>query len=141
MMACLPDAGLNGRARVAKGVCLGPALQKRRQFGEMLGGEARLTTRCGMATRHVHALLQLTLEPQAHCPRRDPERGGDILLILALLLQLPGVSPPSRSPIVPVALDPLGAHPASLAALYPYPSTEPAVNWRHPDLSNCPPAA
>jgi hypothetical protein len=58
--------------------------------------------------------LASALEPLADRPRRHPQRGGDILLFPALLLQLPGASPPS---FAPVELGRLGAHAASVASL------------------------
>jgi hypothetical protein len=67
-----------------------------------------------MPPQPLHALLAPTFESLADGARCHPDRGGDILLLPALLLQLPSASLP---PFAPVELGRLHAHVASVAPL------------------------
>lgn len=77
---------------------------------ELLGGEPRLPTRCPMAAQPLHTPLAPPLEPLADGARCHAEGNGDVLLFPALVLLLPGASPP---PLAPAELGLLRAHPAS----------------------------
>jgi hypothetical protein len=66
-----------------------------------------------MASQPLHPLLASPLEPLAVGAGSHAECCGDILLVPALLLQLPGAPPPS---LTSVEWDRLGAHAVSGAA-------------------------
>ena len=68
-----------------------------------------------MAAQSLLTPLAPPLEPLADGARCHAEGGGDVLLFPALLLQLPGASPPSS--LAPVELGRLRAHSASGASL------------------------
>src|SRR5437588_5288786 len=107
-----------GPELAAKPVGLCPALQQGGELGQLFRRESRLPARRRMAPQPLDALLDALLaptrEPLADGARRDPERGGDVLLFPAVLLQLPGASPPS---FAPVQLGRLRAHGVSVASL------------------------
>ena len=98
----------------AEPIRLGPCFQERGNLRQLLSRESWLPTRRWMAPEPLHAVLAPALEPLAHRPRRHPHCGSDVLLFPALLLQLPGASPPS---FAPVELGRLGAPAASVAPL------------------------
>jgi hypothetical protein len=90
------------------------AFQERWQLSKLLNREARLPTKCGMASQALQALLASPLEPLTDGTGCDPEGCGDALLLPALLFQLPGASPPS---FAPVELGCLCAHGVSASSL------------------------
>lgn len=90
---------LAGPDLTTKAVGLGPALQQGRELGQLCGAEFGSGTWDRMPPQPLHALLAPPFEPLADGAWRHPERGGDILLLPALLLQLPGAPPPSFAPV------------------------------------------
>src|SRR5260370_1449413 len=84
---------------------------RERDLGELLGGEPRLAARGGMAPQRLDPLLPGLLEPLADRSTGYPQCSGDVLLLPALLFQLPGASPPS---LAPVELGRLRLHAASI---------------------------
>src|SRR5258708_6964075 len=86
-----------------------------RHLGALLGAQLGLRSRRGMAPQRLDARLPCPLQPLADRACGHPECGGDLLLFPALLLQLPGASPPS---LAPVELGGLRLHSASIAPFY-----------------------
>jgi ABC-type multidrug transport system fused ATPase/permease subunit len=82
-----------------------------------------------MAPQSLDPLPACPLEPLADGASGHPERGGDILLFPALLVELPGASPPSLSPLAPVELRCPRLHGASIASFYI--STQGSVGKRY----------
>src|SRR5262245_9283917 len=80
-------------------VRLRPAVHESGQLGELLGAQARLPTRGGMATQSVHALLAPPLEPLTDGTGRHAQRCGDVLLFPDLYFQLPGALSPPLAPV------------------------------------------
>jgi len=105
---------LAGPDLATKPVGLGPALQQGGELGYLRGAERGRGTWGRVPPQPLLALLAPTFEPLADGAWCHPERGGDILLLPALLLQLPSASPP---PFAPVELGRLHAHVASVASL------------------------
>jgi hypothetical protein len=98
----------------AEAVCLSPWLQELGNLRELHGGEPWLSTRSGMASQPLDALLASPFELLAHGSRRHPQRDGDIVLLPALLFQLPG---PLSPPFTPVELRRFRARAFSVASL------------------------
>ena len=67
-----------------------------------------------MASQRLDPLLPCPFEPLADSSSGDSQRGGDILLFPALLLQLPGASPPYFAPVEPGLFRAHGANVSSL---------------------------
>jgi hypothetical protein len=67
-----------------------------------------------MAPQRLDSLLPSPSEPLADGSGRHRERGGDILLFPALLLQLSGASPLAFVPVEPILV---GAHGVSRSSL------------------------
>src|SRR5258708_7130196 len=104
-----------GPPLAAEPVRLRPPLHQGGQLGEWLGGEPGLARGGGMAPQRLHPLLPAPLEPRADGTRGHPECGSDVLVLPALLLQLPSASPPS---LAPVELRALRLHGASIPSFY-----------------------
>src|SRR5258708_5435504 len=123
VVGLVPGPGSAGRGArspagpplAAEPVRLRPPLHQGGQLGEWLGGVPGLAPGGGMAPQRLHPLLPAPLEPRADGTRGHPECGSDVLVLPALLLQLPSASPPS---LAPVELRALRLHGASIPSFY-----------------------
>ena len=85
----LGDAG-GGPHVAAKAVRLRPAGEQVGDLGALLGGQFGRPTGPGPRAQRLRAALPPALEPLADGGPADAQRGGDVLLPPALLVQFPG---------------------------------------------------
>ncbi len=96
----LDDDGhpLGGPEIAPEAVSLGAFGQESRDLGTLLGAQTRLGTRGGSRTQRLDSPLSGSLEPLADCSLGHAKSCGDVALLPALLLQLPGAPPTPFEP-------------------------------------------
>ena len=74
--------------------------QQARDLRPLFGRQSRLGPRGNSAAQHFDtASFLCSLDPLAHCPTGHAQSFGDVALLPALLIQLPGSEPTTLSPV------------------------------------------
>lgn len=98
----LDDNGysLGGPDISTKAERFGTACQESRNLGTLLGAQAWLRTWGGPTAQSLDSTLLSSFHPLTDCPLGHAKGDCDVVLIPALLLQLPGAQPTPFDPVV-----------------------------------------